>query len=123
MTGFAKPQATNDELARNKIFEEFCQDQASIEALHVTPKEMEALSRASLLGTLSSKRDIEFVLSQLRKPWIRSAEAEASVANVAKADNMTETIRQAALANLQKGRSDRRHQVWQGIKLIIGWTD
>ncbi|MGA6969990.1 MAG: hypothetical protein WBY93_00050 [Candidatus Binatus sp.] len=50
----------------SKFFEEFCQDRKSVEALRVTAYELMALSRASLLGELTSKDDVLFMLNQIR---------------------------------------------------------
>src|SRR5271155_4142024 len=55
-------QSTND-----KIFDEFCADRESVAALGVTDEELRELSRASLLGTLTCKEDVLFILQQIRK--------------------------------------------------------
>ena len=89
---------SDGQLAGNEIFAEFCRDRESIEALKVTEKELQALSRASLLGTLSSKEDILFVLRQLRKSWIVGEEVVQPPAS--DPISMTETMRRAAFEKL-----------------------
>src|ERR1700675_1178848 len=51
----------------DKIFEEFCADRETIAALGVTAEEFRDLSRASLLGTLTCKEDVLFMLRQIRE--------------------------------------------------------
>ena len=81
------------------VFKEFCKDRKSIRSLGVTPQEMEALSRASLLGALSSKEDVLFMLNQLRE---KPAVAEKSALTIANAREMAENLRRTALKNLKK---------------------
>jgi hypothetical protein len=92
--------APDGQLAENNIFAEFCRDRESIAALKVTEKELQALSRASLLGTLTSKDDITFILSQLRKSWIVGEGVVQPP--VSESGSLTETIRLAALAKLNE---------------------
>ncbi len=89
---------SEDHLAHDKIFEEFCADRDSIAALRVTAEEFRELSRASLLGTLTSKDDLLFMLRQIRAALNPSPpSSEQSVAN-----RMAETMRLAALAKLDE---------------------
>lgn len=81
------------------VFKEFCKDQKSIRSLGVTPQEMEALSRASLLGALSSKEDVLFMLNQLRE---KPAVAEKSALATPTTREMAENLRRTALKNLKK---------------------
>ena len=53
-------------LTRDKIFEEFCADRETIAALGVTAVELQELSRASLLGSLTCEDDLLFLLRQIR---------------------------------------------------------
>ncbi len=48
------------------IIEGFCSDHEIIERLQVTPEELQALSDASLLGSLTCKQDALFMLRQVR---------------------------------------------------------
>jgi hypothetical protein len=48
------------------VIEGFCHDHRIIERLRVTPQELEALSKVSLLGSLTCRQDALFVLRQLR---------------------------------------------------------
>ncbi|MGA9723323.1 MAG: hypothetical protein WBQ86_12775 [Candidatus Binatus sp.] len=78
------------------VFGEFCRDLESIRSLGVTNQELEALSRASLLGTLTCKEDLLFILRHLREK-VRPTKMEVSIADPHK---MTEDLRQAALTKL-----------------------
>jgi hypothetical protein len=81
------------------VFKEFCRDQKSISSLGVTPQEIEALSQASLLGALSSREDVLFMLNQLReKPAVTEKKALA----VTNTREMAENLRRTALKNLKK---------------------
>ncbi len=88
------------QLAHDKIFEEFCADHESIAALGVTAEEFRELSRASLLGTLTSKDDLLFMLRQIRaamNPSPPPSEQSIPVTN-----QMAEKMRLAALAKLDE---------------------
>jgi hypothetical protein len=78
------------------VFKEFCRDRESLRSLGVTTQELEALSRSSLLGTLTCKEDVLFMLRQLREK-VRPTKMEASIADSHK---MTEDLRQVALTKL-----------------------
>ena len=80
------------QMNKDKVFEEFCADREGLEALGVTDAELQTLSRVSLLGTLSCKEDVEFILRQIREAR-RPAEPEPSISN---AREHTEAIRLAA---------------------------
>jgi hypothetical protein len=49
------------------ILDEIRNDHELIERLQITPQELQALSRCSLLGTLSCKEDMLFILRQIRE--------------------------------------------------------
>ena len=51
----------------HKIIEEFRRDHELIERLRVTSHELQALSSASLLGSLTCKQDVLFMLRQIRE--------------------------------------------------------
>ena len=84
---------------QQSVFKDFCNDHKSIRSLGVTPQEMEALSRASLLGALSSKEDVLFMLDQLRE---KPAVAEKSALAMTNTREMAENLRRTALKNLKK---------------------
>ena len=88
---------TDGQLAHDKIFEEFCADRESVAALGVTAEEFRELSRASLLGTLTSKDDLLFMLRQIRAAMNPSPPQSIPVTN-----QMAETMRLAALAKLDE---------------------
>ena len=91
---------TDGQLAHDRIFEEFCADRETIAALGVTAEEFRELSRASLLGTLTSKDDLLFMLRQIRaamNPSPPPSEQSIPVTN-----QMAETMRLAALAKLDE---------------------
>ena len=85
------------QLTQDRIFDEFCADRDTIAALCVTAEEFRELSRASLLGTLTSKDDLLFMLRQIRAAMNPSPPQSIPVAN-----QMAETMRLAALAKLDE---------------------
>jgi hypothetical protein len=101
--------------AQRRVFEEFCSDLENLESLGATPQELEALSRASLLGILNSKEDVAFILRQIRESMKRTASPESPPPpgsiqiSVNQVDaptrdfgKLTETIRSAALVKLDE---------------------
>lgn len=91
---------TDGQLAYDKVFEEFCADSEAIAALGVTPVELRELSRSSLLGTLTSKDDLLFMLRQIRAAMNPSPPpSEQSMPDV---NQMAEKMRLAALAKLDE---------------------
>jgi hypothetical protein len=56
--------APREELA---ILDEIRNDRELIHRLSITPSELEALSKCALLGTLTSKQDMLFILRQIRE--------------------------------------------------------
>jgi hypothetical protein len=78
------------------VFKEFCGDLETIRSLGVTNQELEALSRASLLGTLTCKEDLLFILRHLREK-VHPTKMAVSIADSHK---MTEDLRQVALTKL-----------------------
>ena len=113
--------SSDGELAENPIFAEFCRDRESIAALKVTEKELQALSRASLLGTLTSTDDIKFVLRQLRKSWIVGEGVVQPP--VSESCGVTETIRRAAFAKLTEMDSlhaRRSRRISYRMRMVLG---
>ncbi|MGA7873545.1 MAG: hypothetical protein WCA22_21885, partial [Candidatus Binatus sp.] len=53
--------------SQHEIIEEFCADHEVLERLNVTRGELRALSHISMLGSLTSKQDVLFVLRQIRE--------------------------------------------------------
>ncbi len=64
--------------SQHEIIEEFRGDHEVIERLRVTPQELQALSSASLLGSLTCKQDVLFMLRQIREARKRE-ELQATV--------------------------------------------
>jgi hypothetical protein len=100
-------------LTRDKIFEEFSADRETIAALGVTDVELQELSRASLLGTLTCEDDVLFLLRQIRSAMNPAAPASAPFESIhipgrqidehaRDFGKITETIRSAALAKLDE---------------------
>ena len=58
---------TAGKLLKTRFSTEFCADHETIAALGVTAIELRELSRASLLGTLTCKEDVLFMLHQIRE--------------------------------------------------------
>jgi len=110
-------QSTND-----KIFDEFCADRESVAALGVTDEELRELSRASLLGTLTCKEDVLFILQQIRKA-VNPADPPANEPSIPDVIAMIETMRRAALAKLNESDSLnivlRSLAAWRRVKLML----
>jgi hypothetical protein len=68
--GVALPQE------ESQIWDQFCNDHELLERLRVTPQELAALKNCSLLGTLTCKQDMLFILSQIRIATEPSSEEE-----------------------------------------------
>ena len=92
---------TDGQLAHDKIFDEFCADRESIAALGVTAEEFRELSRASLLGTLTSKDDLLFMLRQIRAA-MNPATPPSDQPTLADINYLAETMRLKALAKLDE---------------------
>ncbi len=106
------------QMSQDKIFEEFCADREGLEALGVTDAELQTLSRVSLLGTLSCKEDVEFILRQIREAR-RPTEPEPSISN---AQENTEAIRLAALEKLNQLdllNAERSRTRWRRFKMML----
>ncbi len=59
------------------ILEEIRKDHDLIERLKITPRELEALSKCVLLGTLTCKQDMLFILRQIREATASNPEHKA----------------------------------------------
>ena len=106
------------QMNEDKVFEEFCADREGLEALGVTEAELQPLSRVSLLGTLSCKEDVEFILRQIREAR-RPAEPEPWISN---AREHTEAIRLAALEKLNELdllNAQRSRTRWRRFKMML----
>ena len=107
---------------RDQILDEFCADRESIAALGVTDEELRELSRASLLGALTSTEDVLFMLKQIRKA-VRPAEPPVNEQSMSDAVAMTETMRRAALAKLNESDSLKAHSrggaAWRRVKMML----
>ena len=106
------------QMNKDKIFEEFCADREGLEALGVTEAELQTLSRVSLLGTLTCKEDVEFILRQIREAR-KPAEPEPSISN---AREHTEAIRLAALEKLNELdllHAQRSQTRWRRFKMML----
>jgi len=132
---------------QNEIIEDFGRDHEVMERLQVTSEELHALSRVSMLGTLTSKQDLLFVLRQIREAaepgeidQIVSTEpayAEDEIAEPSRAvGEITEGIRRAAQAKLvqmestnaeeeRKESAARRHINALGgrVNTLLSWRN
>ena len=92
---------TDDRSGSDGIFAEFCADRDTNAALGVTAEEFQELSRASLLGTLTSKDDLLFMLRQIRAAMnpIASPSNEPALPDI---NYLAETMRLKALAKLDE---------------------
>jgi len=115
--------------SQHEIIEEFRGDHEAIERLQVTPQELQALSSASLLGSLTCKQDVLFMLRQIREAE-NPAELQSTVPpepldvpheNIEPSQpgfsEMAERIRRESLAKLTESDSsagiDRRSPLGQ----------
>jgi hypothetical protein len=107
---------------RDPIFDEFCADRESIAALGVTDEELRELSRASLLGALTTTEDLLFMLKQIRKA-VTPVEPPVNEQSISDVIAMTETMRRAALAKLNESDSLKAHSrsraVWRRVKMML----
>ena len=94
-------QLTDDRSDSDGIFAEFCADRETNAALGVTAEEFQELSRASLLGTLTSKDDLLFMLRQIRAA-MNPATALSNEPPLPDINYLAETMRLKALAKLDE---------------------
>jgi hypothetical protein len=105
---------------QDSVFQEFCRDEDTLRSLKVTEQELEALSRASLLGVLSCKEDILFILQQVRHK-LNPAAAAAALAGT-DTHKLTEDLRQAALSKLDERDAlvaRRNGSLWGRIRSVF----
>jgi len=115
-----KSETGNDQAGSHQsIIEDFRGDLDLIERLRVTPEEIQMLSRVSMLGNLTCKQDVLFILRQLREtggtgkslatvsPDTLLAPYQKIEAPIPHIGEMVEWIRSEALANLSKRESMR----------------
>jgi hypothetical protein len=94
-------QLTDDRSGSDGIFAEFCADRETNAALGVTAEEFQELSRASLLGTLTSKDDLLFMLRQIRAA-MNPATPPSNQPTLPDINYLAETMRLKALAKLDE---------------------
>ena len=63
--------------AERELWDRFRKDHELLERLRVTPQELEALANCVLLGTLTCKQDLLFILQQIRAATEPSSERPA----------------------------------------------
>lgn len=104
---------------QGKVFEEFCADRKTVEALGVTARELLELARGSLLGTLTCKEDVLFLLRQIREAT-KPKERQAGNPDIGES---VDILRRTALANLIESDSPdartRSSMTWQRIKSML----
>jgi hypothetical protein len=93
---------TDGQSNADRIFDEFCADRESIAALGVTGEEFRELSRASLLGTLTSKDDLLFILRQIRAAMNPGGVPPPTEQATPGVNKMAEKMRLAALEKLNE---------------------
>jgi len=94
-------QLTDDQSGSDGIFAEFCADRETNAALGVTAEEFQELSRVSLLGTLTSKDDLLFMLRQIRAA-MNPVAPPSNQPTLADINYLAETMRLKALAKLDE---------------------
>ena len=120
-----KSNASDDQseaqLLDDKVFEEFCADQETIAALGVTAEEFRELSRASLLGALTCKEDVLFMLRQVREA-MKPKPPRANERPIPDLNEVTETMRLAALAKLNETDLNigvRGRTAWRRVRTML----
>ena len=122
-----------DQRSPQEIIEDFLGDRELIERLRVTPYEIKSLMRSSLLGSLTGRQDLLFMLRLLREgPQATKAPATAPLGPVnlnladesverAQPDHveMAERIRVEALAKLTQAESSRKRLVGGGALRVF----
>ena len=106
--------------SQDTVYREFCRDQDTIRTMGVTEQELEALSRASLLGALTCKEDLLFILQQIRE---KLKPATPPTAAATEAHKRTEDLRQAALNKLQERDAfiaKCNNSIWGKIRSVFG---
>jgi hypothetical protein len=105
----------------DKVFEEFCADRETIAALGVTAEEFRELSRASLLGALTCKEDVLFMLRQVREA-MKPKPPRAIERPIPDLNEVTETMRLAALAKLDESDLNiaaRSRTAWHRVLTVL----
>ena len=92
---------TGGQIAQDEIFDEFCADHETIAALGVTAIELRELSRASLLGSLTCKEDVLFMLHQMREA-LKPAAQRSNQPSIDEMNMLAEKMRSAALLKLEE---------------------
>ena len=113
---------TEGQLEQDSFFGQFCADTENLAALGVTNQELNILSRASLLGSLTCKEDVMFILSQIRQS-LKPVAVEPSLPD---ACAMTESIRRSAMARLaeiEAMHAAKRRTFWHRLKTKVGLSD
>lgn len=62
---------------KRDVWDQFRQDHELIERLKITPQEFESLGKCALLGTLTCKQDLLFILRQIREATNHPGDAPA----------------------------------------------
>jgi hypothetical protein len=52
---------------KRDVWDQFCNDHELIDRLRISPHELDSLSKCALLGTLTCKQDLLFILRQIRE--------------------------------------------------------
>jgi hypothetical protein len=67
MKTVAQERLANASPEKRGLWDELCHDHELIERLKITPDEIDALRNCALLGTLTCKQDLLFILRQIRE--------------------------------------------------------
>lgn len=118
------------------IIEQFRGDHEAIERLRVTPEELQALSSSSLLGSLTCRQDVLFMLHQIREA-MKTANLRATVLpepfhapkqsierSTPELDEMAELIRRESWAKLNGPASSRGTVSPRALRLfgVVSWA-
>ncbi len=67
MKTVAQERLANASPEKRGLWDQLCRDHELIERLKITPAEIDALQNCALLGTLTCKQDLLFILRQIRE--------------------------------------------------------
>src|SRR5216683_3972204 len=67
MTTISQEPLANASPEKRGLWDQFRHDHELIERLRITPDEIDALEHCALLGTLTGKQDLLFILRQIRE--------------------------------------------------------
>jgi hypothetical protein len=100
------------------VIEAFCRDHGTIERLEVTREELQALADTSLLGTLTCKQDVLFILRQTRAARSASTPQES-----VRPEPMRESSKDIELSDFRWWAEHLRRESMARLDESDSWND